>query len=769
MGQPKLNGMHIVNEITAGEELDLFMSFLVSDPAKITLYIQFWRSELQNATDENKAEIQKMLDMWLEIAKNQTKFNHNVYTFNYGNESGVEKKKNEFVDNKKAEQARMVHQPANASTDDPSKENLKVVSVNGEDVAESDTDKALRTKYADIIKVLNYDELLTKTKKMMTDGLDIDAIEMATFILSKGLYKGKKAKPQAQDRIDKFIEACKPKVEDTTDEDEQTNLADEKDLNKRFANYLGEKAPTIATLRAEVKCLFGEGKAEQAVSLATFILTNGHCSDDKNKWTDLRVETWMKEIKEELANPDKAVKPVFEISSVDMYANIKKKILEENMSEEDLKKFIFDTITTKKVELVADLCSDPKPTQAQLEDAYVRYYLSYVANQYDEKKNKSLDIKEEIIKMVKKCKLDKEKGLSGAISKAMILYAKRGEKPGIKEVQKIVYSIADEIDPEYYKEVMANLNKSKETKTVTVVDAKEIVPFDKKYPDIWDLVKDCKTLDELHKQAVDLEKIQDFTVVQAMIIHSISSGNIKDAEKQPDKWDLAQIELWINTMFQRAETPAEAADKAKETNPTPPATDMSKTTPGAGTETVDTANSTKGASETAKTITDESANGSSTETADTTKTVNEKCGEDLKNSLGSAPGATTNQDTNASTATQNGQPATTVTENVGAAEQVKNGTEEKNADLVFKTWATVETKESFDKGFVENVTRLMKEKKSKVEIIHEISDVIFEISREEKFKNSMVHNFANTKLSDIYKAVDRKCLKLTIEGWTELV
>jgi hypothetical protein len=621
-----------------------------------------------------------------------------------------------------------------------------------------------------LIKKINVDGIRLSAIEMFKESKDVDAIEMITFLLSKGLYTGKKVKEWQPEKVTDFIEMCKTAAIKAAENKVEPLIDEDIDLYKKYAQFLGDNKLTETGLRAEVKNLLNVGNLQDAGELAVFMLINGLCVGmEGGGYTPAHIEEWIDGIKADIVNNpleiDKAEGGItslsektntsltdeedkkYEISMSEFFIDIKSRILDHDAAEDDIKKYILDTIKDKKVENLEKFHGgvEGKDPIAETEKMYHGYFEGVVKNTLAEHDAKMLDMKVEITKMIAKAKELGKQVLGSVVQEAKALYTKRGEVPGIREVSDQVHEICKEVDIEYYNKVMAHLAEGKKTPVVNT-DTKNIIPFDKRYPEIYEKVKDCKTLDDLFKQAKDLEAIQDFMVVSAMITYMISSGNMTK-DNEPVKWDQAQIEMWINNMFQNAETVAEAeANKiidAPKTDPTLPATDAPGAIPGAGTETVDTVDTTRKVSEAAKTETDEKAQPGSTIEA------NGKPGEEKPAVEQGADG-------------QKPVAGTTNNEEFPYPKDYTWLTE----TLPYKKLYATKNNDMWD-GVKEIAIKLIDEGKKRMEIVHLIGDTFKKIANDDhkSLLRCQARNFKRTHLADLYKMIEEKGYKLEIPRW----
>ena len=69
-----------MSSVKSGEEADAAFMLLLTDPNKITHYINFFQGLIPNASEENKKVYQNNIDTLIQIATNQIRFTANVYT-----------------------------------------------------------------------------------------------------------------------------------------------------------------------------------------------------------------------------------------------------------------------------------------------------------------------------------------------------------------------------------------------------------------------------------------------------------------------------------------------------------------------------------------------------------------------------------------------------------------------------------------------------------------------------------------------------------------
>jgi hypothetical protein len=736
MGELKLAGMHIVKDLETEEEFSALRDFLLTDPLKITHSINFWKSELPNSSEADKVEINEIITSLKNLLKNQARLTCNVYAWNSEEVTEVkpviEQIKETNIENKPTEHV----------------SNLKLVAKDGEDVIQEESQevKTLREKYASFIKEITVDDLMKRVKD------NIENEELARFILSEGLYKGKKAKKWQSEAIEKWLLACKPTVATIVEETEATE--GDTDFHKKYAAFLGEHKMTLGALRAETKFSLGTGEVEKGLELATFILGSGEYADDAPKqWSAAEIEAFVLEIKNELAAVPLDLKPegstdilpkaaaeieakekiVYDIKITEMYSLISEQALAEK-PEDEIKKFIFETIKSKKVENL-DMFQNVESTQEELDSMYVTFFESFIINKYNEAAIRKLDVKAELTKLIDAAVDAGDKGLSKVIQEARKMYEKRGEPAGMKECKEIVYAITEEYHPEYYKQLMENLG---EKKKVAIVQ--ETVAFDVKYPELYETVKDCKYLDDIYTMAREMEKTQSFLVVSEMIIHLISSGKISHSADKPltIKWDNAQIELWINSMFKEAETVAETAAEVSTPVVEPPVIEV-PTTEVPTTEVPVTPVPTE-------------------EVVSPEITTPEKAG---------------------NTETEVSAPEEAVAgpvEEVVVSDSVVSAPEN-TVEIVYPNGVTVPEEDNnfkglyakdkigFEAGFKLVVNTLTTEGKSKKEITHLLADKIKELSKNDDLTQCHVRNFKRSNINELYQAVNKIAARLEIEGW----
>ena len=746
MGELKLRGiMQVVKDLNTDAEVDILRDYLLTDPLKITHLINFWKGESQNASDDEKIRISKMIADLKNHLMNQANLTMKIYSFN-----------NEESTSQEATEVKSTNENNTAPVGDPS-DVLHIVK-DGED-------KALRERYAGLIKKVTIEDLKILVQDLYKEGDDGSAVEVANFILSQGLYTGKKVKQWSKEKIDNFLTVCKPKsVEDETDNvslTDDVNLPDE-DLYKKYAQFVGDHAPTKLGLRAEVKFALHTGDIDRALELGTFMLSEGLCNDCMGeKFTNAQIEDWFKEIKEDLVkNPlsvknheggmvdDKSIidtseekekadskeaikieKVNFDIKIGDFYTDIRTQVLTEDITEEGIKTYILNYVKTKKVENLLSFYNVDAPQEA-VEKMYVQYFLSVVDNLFKEKGAKAWDMKEKIATEIQKCITNKEKGLGKAMQIALSLYRKRGETVLPAEVKKIVYGVAEERFPDYFKELSKTFTIPEEKKITTVENA---IDFPTKYPEIWETVKDAKNLNDVYSMARELEKTQSFMVVSEMIIHLISSGKINDQDGKLITWELAPIEMWINQMFTPAPTVAELTTPVVKV---PEVKVLETTAPVMGEVTTPT--------EEVKPDGVVNTTGTLSDTPDTT-------------------------------------PNTDVTSNlVGgiAVQTVHLPTIESIEGITYPTNCIIPKEmepfrdlyalknEHFWLAFKNSILMLQAKGKTKKDITHDLADVIKKIATSE-YSSCHARNFKKTNISELYKVINGRAQKYEIPGWVD--
>lgn len=727
--QLQFKGMAAVKELDKEEDMDLLFNFLITDPLKITHYIAFWRQEAINADEKGKARCEKMIALLLDHAEKQCILTCNVYSFDGAIEAQLEVETKSVKEIKETKPSIATIKDQLGNTVDLSKAALHVVQDSPIAV---DEDRILREKYVDIIKKINVEDLTIRVKALYTEGKEDNAKEIATFILGKGLYSGKKAKQWPVDKIEKFLDSCKPKVAESNND---APAADE-DLYKKYEMYLGEHAPTLAGLRAEVTFLLKNEEIDKAFEIGTLILADGLYTDEgATKWSDLQIQEWFTDIKNEIANPkeNKETTPAFDVSMLQIYDAIKLKISTEDLTEDQIKAFVVDFVKTNKVENLT-IYFGVDSTVEQIEKMYVPFFIGMVKAALDEKGNLKLNVKDEICKMIQSNIDKKEKSLSNVYQNAATLYRKRGEQVSIKEAKETVINIAEEKYPEYYAEIKVALGKTDEPKVAIVQDK---VNFETAHPELYEVVKNAKNLDDVYTMAREMEKTQSFTIVSEMIIHLISSGKISDKEGNLVNWELPAVEMWINTMFTPAETVAEAAEKVVLVDPN---------TPGANTD--------KPADET------QPAAESPTPAAASSEVAGQP-----EESVSSPEDNTNIPATDIPAPTQNAGVAVEVNADMGyPSDYIMPEEMVPYKDLYVKQGKA----EAFWASFRLHIERLMTEGKNKKDITHEMTDAIKAIATDDTLTQCFARNFKKTNVTEMYKTVDRKAIAQEIKGWAEL-
>lgn len=762
MGELKLRGMTVVKEVETTEDVDLIMHFLVTDPLKITHYINFWRQEAMatTSTKEDKARAEKMVKMWLNYAEKQGEFTTSIYSFD-------DNEVKSHVDQKSDQVSEDIINDEVINKDETIKPaDVKLTIVKDEEVIAPDENRILRVKYADIIKKINVEALKQKCTDLIKANKIDDAKEVAMFILTNGLYTGKKVKQWSKDKVESFLESCKngkvptetttvigdgPIVNEPTTADIQTStgesvISEDEDLYKKYVNYVGECAIPLAQLRIETKALLKHGEIEKGMELALFILSEGLTTDGTEKWSESRIEEWFKAIKEEL------IAEGYEVAIVDLLSEVKERILSTDVTEEEVKKYILDTVKSKRVENLL-MYFNVENTQEELESMYTTFFISIVAEAYKEKGIKQVDTKEEIAKYIKKGIDRGEKIFGNAVQSAMILYRQKGEKVGMKEAKEIVYAIAKEKFPEQYAIAMSLLNSTKSADTkVTIIPNDVKLPFPQKYPEVWESIKDTnpESLDDVYQMARELEKTTSFLIVSEMIIHFISSGKIKNkdgiliSEDQNTMWEPSMIEMWINNTFKNAETVDEAKDnpvvksqivKADGAQiPEDVASLVDPTTPNVSQETL--------SGQTSPGILETNSMEEVDTVVDTTKV-------EPVVSTETAPIVLTT--------------VSKVLKNIEIPKAYKIPEDK----VPFKDLYALKNADFWD-AFTTNILRLEQEGKSKKEIIHTMADVIKAIAMNDDLTQCHARNFKRTNINEMYKVIEAKASKLEIPGWFEV-
>jgi hypothetical protein len=122
--------------------------------------------------------------------------------------------------------------------------------------------------------------------------------------------------------------------------------------------------------------------------------------------------------------------------------------------------------------------------------------------------------------------------------------------------------------------------------------------------------------------------------------------------------------------------------------------------------------------------------------------------------------ASINQDTAVNTETQNGEPSTTPTENVGDVKQVETGT----VDTIFSELEAPK-KEGFWQGVVNVINYFTAEGKTKKEITNLMADQIKVLANNEKNKSKFVRNFKKSKIHELYQTVNKIASTMNVPGW----
>lgn len=634
----KLNGMSVVRDLETEEEVNVIRDFVLTDSDKTISLIKYLKDSTSNKSGEELAKTNAKIAKLEGLLEAQIDLTCRIYSIDTeSEESQVETKTVKETVKKEVNQeakAAIVDKPAtetkkeetpatdkkvegiigkNAETVKAAEASpLRVVAVDGKDVKDADTGsgniKDLKTKYKDLIKKISVEELTSKVKALFAEEKDVEAVEMATFILSGGHYSGKKAKQWSKEKINNFLNQCKPVV-----------AADE-DLSVTYAAYLGDNKMSIGGLTAEVKYLLHSGEVERAYGVATYILTNAEyvAGDGKEpaKYSAAEVEEFLRLVRDDLKNnpinlnpegsksvdpkaaeaADKAAEKakLYDLTSDAFFKEIRNVIL-EGRTEDEVKKFIFDTIKEKNVESF-ELFHKTEKTDAELNEMYVndsvKSYVDACFIEYKAIKDaeqeleyyRSLDITIEADKFLDEAIANPEnKSLLEPIKQLRDLYVKRNEKVGLKECKKFIEARCEERFPERYKEIMEHVKASAEKMVDKATEKKEpettVKPFNEEHPELYEVVKDAKNLDDVFTMAKEMEKKQDFQVVRKMITFIISSGKIKDKDGNLCNWTPEQISLWITNMFQdktnvlgptekaaseNTDTPKEVAAEVKE-------------------------------------------------------------------------------------------------------------------------------------------------------------------------------------------------------------
>ena len=775
----KLIGMQVIKDLQTEEELDVLRDFLLTDPLKITHSIAFWKQELPNATEEEKGEITKLIASLKSILKAQVNVTARVYSLSTENVESVVETKTEVIEEKQETVKETKQQTIN-----PSVASLHVVR---DEVIPADENRILRTKYEALIKNLTMEELKSKVMPLINNpSTEAEAIEMATFLLSEGLYKGKKAKKMDQAFIDKFLKSCRPKEEAPAATTEQSSTAPEvtenvsteepaadEDLYAKYACYLGDNKTSLTGIKTEVKFLMSEGKVEEAIQIAAFLLGAGEYVDSKpERWSAQQIEDFIKAIKDDLkANPmdlgpkeeikeeSEVVaetpaaeeKPEFDTKISDFYVEVENKILVDKLDTTAIKQWIFDSIKTRKVECL-DMFHNVESSTEELESMYTTFFNSFVNAKFQEKEVKSIDMTEEITKIIKIAIDNKEKLLTSVIQEAGKMYAKRGEAVAIKEVRDIVHRIAADKYPEFYAEMIKIVG---EKNKLTIVQDK--VDFPNKYPEIWETVKDAKSLDDVYTMARELEKNQSFLVVSEMIIHLISSGKISDKEGNLVNWDNAAIEMWINTMFTPAETVAETTEPEVTTTETVVETEPEVVEPTPTEQVIEPVVETE-------------------KLADEPLPTEEVASQEVTEETSTQEEATSSTEQESGTQ-ENTSQSETVEEVASTSVTTVEEKSVEELNITYPSGITIpeehnelkelyaSKKEGFFDGFVKIINGLTTKGETRKEITHTIADALMKIANDKQNSQCFARNFKGINIDGLYKMINSKANALEILGW----
>lgn len=739
----KLNGMGIVQDLGTEEEFLTLKDFLLTDPKDISHEIEFWRKELTNASVDDKPGIEDLIAKLLTHKMNQAKLTMAIYSFDKSETKEVVKTKNEskvveavvdaetsIVEDKPTEEK------ANPETD-PSKQHLHVVT----DKQEANQDvKTLREKYASLIKEITMDDLKVKVKELLSkDETKAEGVELASFILSGGLYKAKNAKKFNNTKVERFIAELQPTEAAVNTPVEEVNVggsdkandeapAADEDLYKKYAHYLGDNKMSLGGLKAEAKFLLSSDETqEKGLEVIAFILSTGEYVDDKpEKWTSAAIEKFIIDLREDIkVNPltienaptskieDKPKEEEvvdYDVKLGVLYGLVEKEILEKDLTFDDIKKFISDYVKANKVQNLVGFYGIEEDAE-KTKIMYDRFFVGYVDQTFKKKDVMKINVTTEIIPLINKVVEDKEESLVQVIKQARDLYKQRGENVNLSECRTIVYKLAIELHPEYFNKfiTLAEDKPATETKVVkeeTPVIITDKANFEEKHPEIWDKVKDINILNDVYTIARELENSNSFLVVSEMIIHLISSGNIKENAEATEslKWDNSQIEEWINKAFALPE-------ESNEGNP------------------LDSAQDTVAAPEVA---------------AVTENGVTEEVTQPVTDPVVESPSANSVQEVTV---------------------EVPDGITISEEDAPYKGLFGAK-KQDFWQGLANTILFFQNEGKDKKEITHLLADKIKALAQRDDIKGVChVRNFKKSKIDELYSTVNKIADTLKVPGW----
>lgn len=539
------------------QEISVLKQLLLTDPIKINSAIDILIKRKQKATPETVAKCDDYIQKLYLILEKEVDTTLSIYSLST-TEDIIETTPVQTVEQVK-EETTMVHQqpPTVVATENQSVAVLKVVR----------DDDDLRKKYESMVKKLNMDDLTKHLKSISKT----EATEAAHFILSNGLYLAKKqAKKWEADKITRWLDNVVFKEDKPTPVISEESVVPISEKYKKFDHTMN-----LAEVGYQAALLIGEGKGEEAIEFATYMLSNNKYIDsltDGLTWNEETIKVYIEQVSaiEKPAIEEAKEVPFWDITASEVWKEMDQYLEVSDITLDAVKAAFVQFLNNHQHQAIEQLSDHLKTMKAEeIWDKYYRNSAEFKINSLKQKRESALfeqnnaELKKVIIQefMDDYLKGNKEKLESkeiGFADAALTLKSKLIDKgfttTSIKYSGDVLKDLAYRaaINVKWAKEKKETPSpESTENKTPeSVAFVGPEVSVGDKFPEIKDEIAMARYLEDVYvlsKKYIDNEEKSAYTM--QLIANSFLDGNIYEraGDTEPIKWNLNQVISWLET------------------------------------------------------------------------------------------------------------------------------------------------------------------------------------------------------------------------------
>lgn len=448
----------------------------------------------------------------------------------------------------------------------------------------------LDEKYKDSIGKYTLAEIGEIIRDYVSNDKAAEALEFATYLLSKKAYKDSEKEDieWTSEAITTFIDQVVTGMSSETTIEEATIVSDESELQKKYKGLEGKL--TLDVISKKIFKLHKDGKSEEALELATYLLTDKKykgADEDDLEWTNEKIIAYVKKITDGITENSTESEidteaPFYDITSSELYTKIHTECNKEGATKESVKQWFLSFAEKNSEKSIQPITSLLKKGNTLDEiwnkqyDLLVDHIFEGIAKnaELEAKRQNEVKEKEAILADFESTYLpEKKKDIeSGTIRLRDVIVDLKQKMIDKGITPDGVFTLANTIKDLAYRAAInvkwAKTPEETPSQSETETDSPESVAIigpkvsvDDKFPEIKAEVENAKYLEDMYflskKYTSDEEKN---AYILQLIANAFADKKVFETSKaeQPLDWTIEQVQAWLNTEMTTTEAVVDA-------------------------------------------------------------------------------------------------------------------------------------------------------------------------------------------------------------------